>query len=329
MYKKNSNGFDSDSLQNYEAEAENIIRCLQNDEEFCYNFFFGTDSELCNMGQFRSSMLLYLKSEYKVEVSPNDFSTIVYEALWSEGTWATLKSYKSQCPFFIWLKEVAINSVLTWLKRDRYFPKSSSRTIGNTRLALRSKSSRMCQLIIDEHLQGSEYYELLCSIYVARLKDVEIMVRYRMTKQEFEEAKEEGERELKDSLLRSTCWYEKEVLHNKNRDSISVSSEFVADMEEWVITQSGENSLADVFGVNLTEAEICEKVIDLLYCLSAKMDWDESDRKLWRQRFIEGIPPIMVAETFGHTRTWVDTRFSRLNKEIRPSIKRWWTAHAA
>ena len=103
MYKKNNNGFDSDSLQNYEAEAESIIRRLEDSEKpenpekhkFCYYFFFygckdsyssmpswfEEYSHLPNMAQFRSSMLAYLKSDYQVEVSPNDFSTIVYEAL--------------------------------------------------------------------------------------------------------------------------------------------------------------------------------------------------------------------------------------------------------
>jgi len=329
MYKNYSNGFEPERLENCEVEVEQLIRWLQDDEEFCYNFFFGTNPKLCNMAQFRSSMLAYIKNDYQVEVSSNDFSTIVYEALWSEGTWATLKSYKKQSPFFVWLKEVAKNSVLTWLKRDRYFPKSSSRTIGNTRLVLLSKSAKMCQLIIDEHLQGSKYYDLMCSIYVGRLTKVEIMVKYHMTEQELEQAQDEGERKLKDALLRSSCWYEKEVLRDKTRDNMSVSSEFVADIEEWMLAKMGENSLTDVFDVNLTDEEIREKVVDLLYCLSAKMDWTDGDRLLWRQRFIDNIPPVEVAETFGHTRAWVDTRFSRLNKEIRPSLKKWWTAHAA
>ena len=329
MYKKDNNGLNPDRLENYEVEAEKIIRWLQNDQEFCYDFFFGTNPKMCNMAQLRSSMLAYFKKDYQVELSPMDFSTIVYEALWSEGTWATLKTYNSQSTFFAWLKEVAKNSVLNWLKRDLYISANHSRTTGNTRLALFSKPVEMRQLIIDEQLKGSKFYDLMCSIYVGRLTKVEIMVKYHMTEQEFEQAQDDGERKLKDALLRSSCWYEKEVLRDKTRDNLSVSSEFVADLEEWMLAKLGENSLADVFDVNLTNEEIREKVVDLLYRLSAKMDWNEIDRMLWRQRFIYDTPPVKVAETLGHTRAWVDTRFSKLNKEIKPSIKRWWAAQAA
>lgn len=205
MYKNIKKGFTPDCLENYEVEAEKIIRWLQDDKEFCYNFFFGTNPKLCNIARLRSSMLAYVKKDYQVEVSPMDFSTIVYEALWAEDTWAPLKSYKCQTPFFAWLKEVAKNAVLNWLKRDFYIPANRSRTTGNTRLALLSKPVEMRQLIIDEQLKGSKFHDLMRSIYVGRLTKVEIMVKYHMTDQELEQAQEEGERKLKDALLRSSC----------------------------------------------------------------------------------------------------------------------------
>ena len=53
MYKKDNNGLNPDYLENYEVEAEKIIRWLQNDQEFCYDFFFGTNPKMCNMAQFQ------------------------------------------------------------------------------------------------------------------------------------------------------------------------------------------------------------------------------------------------------------------------------------
>lgn len=107
MYKNSSIGFDSDDLENHEVKAEKIIRCLQADKEFCHDFFFGTDSRMCNMSQLRSNLLAYLERNYQVVVSRKDFSTIVYETLWSEGSWATLRTYERQSSFYVWLKEVA------------------------------------------------------------------------------------------------------------------------------------------------------------------------------------------------------------------------------
>ena len=155
------------------------------------------------------------------------------------------------------------------------------------------------------------------------------MKTFALTERELDNAIYEGEYALKDALLRSTSGYAEEVLRNKTRDDSSVSLEVGRDLEEWVRSRLGQSSLGDVFGVTLTDEEIREKVVNLLCVLSAKMDWSERDRYIWRQRFIYSTPPVEVAATFNRTRAWVDTRFSRLNNEIEPSLKRWWSANAA
>ena len=169
----------------------------------------------------------------------------------------------------------------------------------------------------------------MISIYVSRLTKEEIIKQYGMTEQAFEAAKSEGEYALKDALLRSNCGYEEVVLRDKTRDDASVSLDFGADLEEWMRGKLGESSLADVFGVNLTDEEIREKLIDLLYGMSAKMNWNDRDKFLWRQRFVHDTPPVKLAATFGRTRAWVDTRYSQLTDQMELPLTRWWTANAA
>lgn len=329
MYKNYSKDFNPERLKNYKAEADEIIRRLEADPKFCLEFFYGTKKVECHIIQLRSSVLGYLAQNYNVVISNDFFSTILYQTLWSEGTWAKLKTYDKHSSFFTWLKVVAKNAVLERLAKDRIIPSIHARTPGNTRLALLSQSIEMCQLIIDEQLKWNKYHDFMSSVYVNRLSKEEIMRQYDMTEQAFDDTKSEGEYALKDALLRSTSGYEEEVLRNKACDYQSESLEFGADMEEWIRTKMGENSLADVFGLNLTDEEVHEKVIDLLYSLSVKMDWNERDRFLWRQRFIHNTSPVKLATTLGRTRAWVDTRFSQLNDRIEPTLKRWWTANAA
>ncbi len=328
MYKKDNNGCHPEHLKN-EVEANEIIRRLKADPKFCQQFFYGTKDTECRIAQMRSNVLGYLAQNYQVVMPEKYFSTIVYQTLWSEGSWSKLDSYDKQFSFFVWLKKVAQNAVLERLVEERVIPSVRARTPGNTRLALLSQPVEMCQLIIDEQLPANKYHDFMCSVYVSRLKKEEIMKQYGMTEEEFDEAKDKGEYALKDALLRSNCGYEEKVLRDKTRNESGASLDFGADMEEWLRNQLGESSLTDVFGINLTDEEIREKVIDFLYGMSAKMNWNDRDRFLWRERFVHDTPPVKLAAVLHRTRAWVDTRYSRLNDRIEPSLKRWWAANAA
>lgn len=328
MNKTTSKGFEPERLSNYKAEADEIIRRLKTDSKYCQEFFFGTKNKECKIAPLCSSILGDIEQNYNVVMSVECFSSLVYQTLWSEGTWAALDTYEKQCTFFAWLKKVARNAVLERLEEEHLITINRSRTTGNTRLALLSQTPEKCRLIIDDLMKGSEFHSLMSSIYVIRLTKEEIMERFGMTDQEFEKNKSEGEYELKDALLRSSCGYEEEVLRDKTRNNLIVSSEFVADLEEWMSVKLGESPLADVFGINLTEEEVHEKVLDFLYGFSAELNWSEQDRDLWRQRFINNTSPVELAETLGKSRAWVDTRYSRLNKRFEIAIKKWWQTHA-
>lgn len=45
---------------------------------------------------------------------------------------------------------------------------------------------------------------------------------------------------------------------------------------------------------------------------------------VWTLRFIENTAPVEVAERIGRKRSWVDTRYSRLNAHFKKAIKNWW-----
>lgn len=326
---KNNNKNNLERLNNYKAEADEIIGRLKTDPKFCQRFFYGTKLKECNIAPLRMGMLSYLAHNYQVEMSADCFNTIVYLTLWSNGTWSVLDTYRKQTTFFAWLKKVAKNAVLERLAEEHIIPSARVRTPGNTRLTLLSQPVEKCQLIIDEQLAGSAYHDLMIAVYVNRLSKESMMERFALTERELDNAIYKSEYTLKDALLRSTSSYAEEVLRNKTRDNSILSLEVGCDLEEWVRSRLGESSLGDVFGITLTDEEIREKVVNLLCVLSSKMNWSERDRYIWRQRFIYSTPPVEVATAFNRTRAWVDTRFSRLNNEIEPSLKRWWAAYAA
>lgn len=83
-----------------------------------------------------------------------------------------------------------------------------------------------------------------------------------------------------------------------------------------------------MFGVNLGKEEVHVKVVDFLYRFSEKMEWSDEDKLIWRLRFIKNAAPVEVAERFGKARTWLDIRYSRLNKKFNIAIREWWKNNA-
>ena len=157
MDEKNYNGFDPERLENFENEAEEIIKKLKEDAKFRQRFFYGTDPKKCNMARLRSKIIKDIKDNYHVIVSDDTFNEIVYLTLWADGTWKTLDTYSKQCTFFAWLRRVAKNAVMELLEDEHWIGEGRARTVGNTRLTLFSQSEAKCKLVIDELMVGSKY----------------------------------------------------------------------------------------------------------------------------------------------------------------------------
>lgn len=328
MNEQTYNSFDPERLCNFESEADFIMDGLKNNAKFRQRFIYGTDPKKCNMARLRSKIIKDIKDSYHVIVSDETFNEIVYLALWAGGSWKTLDTYGKQCTFFAWLRRVAKNAVMERLEDEHWIPEGRARTVGNTRLTMLSQSEAKCQFVIDELMVGTKYYDLLVLIYVDRLPQKDILKKMNMKEDEYEGARKKADDKLKDALLRSDYSFETDVLHDKSGRMVTVSSEFVADISEWCKVKTGINPFSDVFGSNLSDEEVRVKTVEFLYDFSAKLKWSDEDRFIWRQRFVENMSPVDVAREVGHSRAWLDTRYSRLNKKFDKAIKLWWKSHA-
>ncbi len=355
-----NNSFKTEQPRNYKAEGDEFIMKLKNSSAYCRQFFFDTEvtdekskKKACQIAPLRSKMIYDLKRDFGVDVNPQDFSAVLYRTLWAEGSWEPLSTFQGRSSFFAWLRTVARNTIMEWLVEEHLIEDVYSRTVGNTRLALRSQSPSQCKMIIDNLMVGSKHHRLLTAIYVDRLPEEQIMKQLHiMDVSEYEAVKKAGENKLKDALLRSVEFSEENVLRDKKKHVVTVSSEFVTDLSEWIKVKTGVNPLSDVFGTNLTDEEVCQKTVEFLYDFSAKL-WPEKigdpnekdekiikknkekaennkrDRLIWCERFIKNTPPVDVADKVNHDRAWLDTRYHRLNEKFEKAIKKWWYSHAA
>ena len=81
-----------------------------------------------------------------------------------------------------------------------------------------------------------------------------------------------------------------------------------------------------MLGVTPNDAEFETKVIDFLYNFTNNLDWSDEDKYVWQSRYIKNMKPEEVAENLPkRSRPWVDTRYSRLNRQFKEAIREWWT----
>lgn len=316
----------------YEAnteESEEIINRLKSgDQLFAQKFFYSTNTNGCNISRFRSKILANIKQTYKIEVSVEEFGDILYTFLWNEGTWSILDKYSRKSSFFCWLSEVAQHELIRYLEEMKLINVTRERTAGNTRLLGLSIAPEMWEYILNDTMPNGLYKDVLFSTLVERNTEEKMMKSFGLKKEELHRLQKKAEADLKDRLIRSDRGYEELVLRDKTPRVIEVSEEFAKDFCVWQEGKSNANPLADVLGVDLNQEDLQKKVVDFLYTIPQKLKWTEEERIVWTLRFIEDTAPIEVAERIGRKRSWVDTKYSRLNARFNKAVKEWWSKNA-
>ena len=316
----------------YEAnteESEEIINRLKSgDQLFAQKFFYSTNTNGCNISRFRSKILANIKQTYKIEVSVEEFGDILYTFLWNEGTWSILDKYSRKSSFFCWLSEVAQHELIRYLEDMKLINVTRERTAGNTRLLGLSIAPEMWEYILNDTMPNGLYKDVLFSTMVERNTEEKMMKSFCLKKEDLHRLQKRAEADLKDRLIRSDRGYEELVLRDKTPRVIEVSEEFAKDFCVWQEGKSNANPLADVLGVDLNHEDLQKKVVDFLYTIPQKLKWTEEERIVWTLRFIEDTAPIEVAERIGRKRSWVDTKYSRLNVRFNKAVKEWWAENA-
>lgn len=314
---------------NTEESDEIISRLKSNDQLFAQKFFYGTNPYGCNISRFRSKILSNIKQTYKVDVSIEEFGDILYSFLWNNGTWNILDKYSRKSSFFCWLAEVAQHELIRYLEEMKIINVNRERTVGNTRLLGMSVAPEMWEFIINDMMPNGLYKDVLYATLVERKDEKTMMKKFGLdVEEDLRKMQKKAEADLKDRLIRSDSSYEELVLRDKLSRNVEVSEEFTKEFFQWQEWKNETNPLADVLGVDLDKKELQEKVVEFLYTIPEKLKWTEEERIVWTLRFIEDTAPAEVAERVGRKRSWVDTKYSRLNVRFNKAIKEWWIKNA-
>ena len=305
-------------------DAKFIVKKLKSDEAFARNFLYG--SSLVpgkSIARLRSRIINQVRKSYGVEINPDDFSTILFEHLYSEGTWKVLDSY-NRGNFFCWLSIVASHCIMAYLEENGYIKISRARTPGNTRLVLKKKAPEYCKMVIEDMVKVGTLRDMLLAVYVERLNKETIQKRFDMDEEIYKLTLHASEKTLKTALLNTEHPYD-DVLVDKGSRKITHSCDFSTFIGQTNPAYHEDSPLRQVLGIAPDDAEFESKVIDFLNEFTNNLGWSEEDKFVWQSRFLKNMKPDEVAEHLPkRSRPWVDTRYSRLNRQFKDEIREWW-----
>lgn len=311
--------------KDYRSDADRIVNSIKTDEGFALRFLYGTSLlPGKSIARLRSRIINQVRKSYHIEVDPYVFNTILYEHLWSDGTWKVLDSYNYRSTFFQWLGTVASHCIMAYLEENGLIKISRARTPGNTRLVLKKMTPDYCHVVIDDMMQIAPMRDFLFAVYVERLEPDAIRKRFNMDEELYKLTLRASEKTLKTALLNSDHPYD-DVLVDKGARKILVSSDFLTIIGRTNAAYDDAGPLREVLGVNPDDAGFEEKVVDFFYKFSDNLGWSDEDKYVWQSRYIKNMKPEEVAGNLPErSRSWVDTRFSRLNKQFKSAIRAWW-----
>jgi hypothetical protein len=313
------------TAKDYKSDAVRIVENIKNDEGFAYRFLYGTSLVPGkSIARLRSRIINQIRMSYGVVVDPADFSTLLYEHLYSEGSWKVLDSYNYRSTFFQWLGTVASHCIMAYLEENGYIKISRARTPGNTRLVLKKMTPDYCHIVINDMVKIGLMRDMLHAVYVDRLDQKTIQERFGMDEDMYKLTLRASEKTLKTALLNTEHSYD-DVLVDKGARKIMLSTDFLTIIGQTNAAYGEDSPLREVLGVTPDDAEFESKVIDFLYKFSNNLGWSDEDLYVWQSRYIKNMKPDEVAENLPkRSRPWVDTRFSRLNRLFKEAIREWW-----
>lgn len=278
-----------------------------------------------------------LKETYKADVPYNDVATIVYTEIYNGGRWSRIKGYLGNASFFGWVSRVAAQVLIPQLEASGLVSLSRVRTSSNTSLTLKSMKYREERRLVVRLVKVVQLRKLLHCIYVARMTEDETKRMLGMSDEVFKESFSLAQQMLKEQLIARKYYYYARPNGGKVVNLVSLA---LSDKVQLVKTNSIETVYKEIkMKYDEDEHDFLKEQLDPLYpglpvkaqwnqfvidFACEKMDWSEEDKAVWVARFRDGESPVELADRLGHPRSWVDNRYSRLNKQLAIAIRLWW-----
>lgn len=308
-----------------------LIEKIKNDPRFAQAFFYGKHKMKPGKGKkepdvsgLMHSITKDIWQSSKVLVTSDEFSTILYEHIFSDGTFSVLDDFRFRSSIFTWLKPVARRCVVKRLETEGRIQKASSRTLANTELNLENCSPEYSYSVITDMVPAGPDRDILLAIYYERLSNEEILDRFGLDNAKYQRTKINADLYLSKTLLENDHPYN-DALVEKPSNKVLVSSTMLDYLGETKETLHRSSPLRDIFG-DPDDPEFESNVKDFLYEFTDKLPWSDSDKIIWKGTFIEEKVGESVALMLSGNRNrgYVYTRYMKLKPLFQAAIRRWY-----
>lgn len=307
------------SAQSKAARKERALQMMNNiinNEQEAKRFF------LVDMYPKMASLARGYNRMFDLSINPDELACVTYLACW-ENDWARLRTFKGDTTPHAWIAQIASKVTYQHLVDEKYIPAVNSTKANNYRLTVRGIENPHLRQDIVDLVYVPKLHKILSLYYVDKVADEEI---YKIFggKETAQKTLKTAQKALIEQLLFTENPYADMALSSKK--PINPEVEFqpwhdcIDESDVSVNKQFFRDTLSRIFNSNDWDSNtmtLIDKVVDSL-------PWSEEDKYIWRERFISKTPSLELAEMFHVRDSYINLRFSHLNKAFLIKVKKWW-----
>lgn len=298
------------------AKVQNII----NSPKFAELFF------LVEMAPKMAVIAEGYNRSFNLELTPEDVASFTYLACW-EDDWAKLRSFKGDTTPHAWVAKIASQATYKFLVEEKFIDGVGKTKTNDYRLTLLSIEEKMLRKEIVNMVYVPEMRKALELRYVDKVSDTDL-VKVFSNADDAAKWLKEGENTLIEQLLNTENPYAEMALSLKKAINPETPWQVWHDRIDEGDVSENHQEFRNILSRLYNNEDWDDNVRNLVKDIIASLDWDERDVEVWEERFFYETPSKELAERFNVRNTWIDNRYSRLNKQFRIAVKSWWNANS-
>lgn len=308
-------------LDSVRGNALEMINVIKNDEKAAEYFFF------VEMFSKMNAIAKGYNKSFGTDLTAADVSCVTYLCCW-ENNWARLSTYKGETSPHNWMARIATQATYSYLVEEHYiYPVCDTRT-QDYRLKVRGINNTDLRQAIVDLVYVPELHHALEMYYVKKLP-VADMAKSFGNQPTADKILKTAEKTLIEQLLNTENPYAEIALSTKRPLNPELRWQVWHDrIDDDEVTDSCQ-LLRELLSPSPEQIDWDENAHNFILAIITQLEWCERDRDLWYERFFNNTPSARLAERYAVRNTWIDNRYSILNKEFRIAVRTWWNLNAS
>ncbi len=308
-------------LEAVRGNALEMINVIKNDEKAAEFFFF---VEMHNKMQ---AIAVGYNRSFGTDLTALQVSHVTYLCCW-EHQWARLSTYKGDTTPHNWLARIASQATYNYLVEEHYIAPVCDTRTNDYRLKVRSIDNVDLRQAIVDLVYVPEQHQALEMYYVKKLPTAD-MAKAFGNQDKANKILKTAEKTLIEQLLITENPYAEIALSTKRPLNPELRWQVWHDRIDDDEVSDACQLLRELLAHSYGNIDWDENARRFIMAVITELEWGERDRELWCERFFNNTPSARLAERYDVRNTWIDNRYSVLNRQFRIAVRTWWNLNAS